>query len=379
MTTLRDNIGERNRDFLFVLSQNSHIVEAVKSSKLSKIFKMIVFVEKELYSNPNLNIPQPIELGAQVINSVNINTFLLNMQNHDILKEINKENVFILSVQNFLQKLTDVSNNENVNNIEIVEMVNVHFVHNDICTYSIGCPARFPQVYFEELKSVSKVLGEKLEGDSGENKINIFGYDKTLGSLFSELKDLDSENWCKEFNDFNKKEQILNVLNQINFTPIILNKMQYENHLDLSRTLSNFTQKILLKDSLANVLNQFKLKTNINFDYVVGIEGDGAILGYIISDLLNIPFVPVKKELPCKGESYDYDSYKVQQNLIELNKNILIVDTIIEDGLTQKSVNSLLNFFFPNLTVFFGLGLNKNNLEQIKENMEDLLNNILTL
>ena len=137
--------------------------------------------------------------------------------------------------------------------------------------------------------------------------------------------------------------------------------------------------KLLLKDSLLNVFNSFKTKSNINVDYVVGVEGNGFILGTLLSEILNIPFVPARKDTESLSETFDYDSYKIQQNLIQSRKNILVVDDIIQDGLIQKNIHSLLNFFTPTVTLFFALGLNKNNLEKIKENMDDLANNIITL
>jgi adenine/guanine phosphoribosyltransferase-like PRPP-binding protein len=370
-----------NENILFVLSQNPHIIEAVKSSKFINLFRQTVFVEKELY-NSNINIPQPIELGSRVINAININTFLGNLQNHEMLKNLDKENIFVLSIQNFLQKITDISNNQET--VEIVDMVNVHFLHNNICSYAIGSPAKFPQIYFEELKSVSKLLGEKQENS---DNITVFGYDKTLGSLFAELKNFDEENWCKEFNTFDRTTQVRNVLNSINFTQMIMSKMENNESnnesnnafLDMSKVLADNTYKLLLKDSLYNVFNNFKSKTNINIDYVVGIEGDGFILGTLLSEILNVPFVPARKDTESLSETFDYDSYKIQQNLIKFNKNILVVDDIIQDGQVQKNIHSLLNFFLPNLTLFFGLGLNKNNLEKIKENMDNLSNNIITL
>jgi hypothetical protein len=358
-------------DILFVLTQNPHIIEAVKLSKFSRIFKTIVFVQKEMYMNPVFNVPQLIENGSQIMNYLNVNNFLINIQKHETLKEIKKENLFILSIQNFLQKITDVSNNE------IVDMVNIHFVHNNICTYFIGCPAHFPQIYFDELKSLSRPLEGKIGDTNDKNRINLIGYDKTLGSLFSELKNLDPENWCREFNNFDRKEQVLNVLNKINFTQIVFNKLIHENTLDLSNVLSDHTHKLLLKDVLINLFDNFKLKSNIIFDYVVGIEGDGVILGCIISEILNIPFVPVKKELSCNGETFEYDSYKVQKNSILMNKNILIVDNIIEDGIVQKNVTNLMKFFFPNLIIFFSFQLNKENIGEIKNNMEEFFNNII--
>jgi adenine/guanine phosphoribosyltransferase-like PRPP-binding protein len=360
-----------NENILFVLTQNPHIIEAVKSSKFINLFRQTVFVEKQLY-NSNINIPQPIELGSQIINSVNINSFLGNLQNHEILKNLDKENIFVLSIQNFLQKVTDISNNQETT--EIVDMVNVHFVHNNICSYAIGSPAKFPQIYFEELKSISKLLGEKQENS---DNINVFGYDKTLGSLFAELKNVDEENWCKEFNTFDRTTQVRNVLNSINFTQMIMSKM--ENFLDMSKVIADNTYKLLLKDSLHNVFKNFKIKSNINIDYVVGIEGNGFILGTLLSEILNVPFVPARKDTASFSETFDYDSYKIQQNLIKFNKNILVVDDIIQDGQVQKNIHSLLNYFFPNLTLFFGLGLNKNNIEKIKENLDDLSNNIITL
>ena len=359
-----------SENILFVLNQNPYVLEAVKSSKFGKLFKLIVSIDKEIYNNSDLNIPQPIELGAQIINTVNIKSFLTNIEKHEVLKEVEKENIFILSIQNFLKNNTDVSNNQ-----EIVDMVNVHFVHNNICSYAVGSPAKFPPIYFEELKSVSKIFVEKNEN----NENVILGYDKTIGAIFEEVKGLNPENWCKEFNSFDRVEQVREVLNLINFTPFVINKMQYETTLDLSRVLSDITHKLLLKDIIENIFKSFENKTNINIDYILGREGNGFLLGMFISDVLNIPFVPIRKDSESFGETFEYDSYKVQQNLIKMNKIVLIVDDLIEDGLIQKNMYSLLNFFRPHITLFFALGLNKNNIDKIKENMDDLANNIITL
>jgi hypothetical protein len=362
-----------SNDILFVLSQNKYEIEAVKTSNLLKIFKNIIFVEDELYIDKNLNVPQPVGNFGHLSNLIKINKFFSSIKEN--ILNINKENIYVLAIQNYL--LEEKTESE-VN--EVNEVLNIQLVHNDMLTFVNGGNVKFPKIYYEELKASSQIIGKKQ--DNSEDII-ILGYDNTIGKIIGEIKDIDSDNWYKEFNNFDKIQQLRTIIDMLNFKPIIYNFMKNfmnnEENFDMSKSFSNITIKLMLRNIIENTLNNFINTTKINIDCVVGIEGNGYILGTFISDILNIPFVPIRLNTETKSESFEYDSYKIQQNLISNYLNILIVDDVITDGIKEKNICSLLNFFFPKITLFFTLDFNKENENLIKDNMGELVNNIIML
>jgi hypothetical protein len=365
-----------SQDVLFVLSQNHIEMEAIKSSNLVRIFKNIVFVEPELYKNTELTIPQPIELGGMLVNVDRINTFVKNISNDEKFKQTNvkSENMYILSMTNFLQSIKqDVSGKEI---IKAQDAVNVHLFHNGTFTYTIGGLADVPEIYVEELKSISKPIFQVQEDT---NKQIVLGCDKSLGSLIAEIKNVPEDNWCKEFNDFDRTQQIIYTLNNIDYKPLIINYLKENDSLDITKCFSNITYKNMLNVTITKKILDFTEKNKIVIDCISAAEENGIMLGVFISDILGLPFVPIKYHSECLSETYEYDSYKVQQNSMETNKVVLIVDDIITDGIKQKSIHSVLNFFFPRVSLFFTLGLFENQMESIKEHMGELFNNIITL
>ena len=121
------------------------------------MYKNIIFVEPELYKNRELNIPQPIELGGMLVNIDKINSFVKNItSNEELKKNIENKNYFVLSFVNFLQTIEkDISG---VKTIKAYDVVNAHLFNNGTFTYTIGGSAEIPQIYIEELKTISKPI-----------------------------------------------------------------------------------------------------------------------------------------------------------------------------------------------------------------------------
>jgi adenine/guanine phosphoribosyltransferase-like PRPP-binding protein len=364
-----------SQDVLFVLTQKDIEMNAVKSSNIVNIFTNIVFVEPELYNNRELNIPQPVDVGGMLVNVDKINSFLKKINLDEKLKEsIVNKNIYVLSFENFLQTIKkDVSGIESVT---VYDSVNVHLFNKGTFTYNIGGLAEFPQIYIEEFKTVAKPITHIQEGT---NKLIMLGFDKTFGSLITETKDVPEDNWCKEFNKFDRVEQIGTTLNSIDYKSFLFNSMKENDTLDISKIFTNITHRNMLSLSIVRKIVEFSQKNNINIDYVCGADENGIMFGSFIANLLGLPFVQIKHNSECVSESYDFDSYKVQQNMMEQNKVVLIVDDLITDGVKQKNISSLLNFFFPKVTLFFTLGLTEKNGEEAKEYMGDLFNNIIAL
>ena len=367
-------------DVLFVLSQNNIEMEAIKTSNITRIFKNIIFIQPELYKNTELNIPQPIELGSMLVSIDRINTFVKAINdNEELKKSIEDKNYFILSIVNFLKTIENIV--DGVKGFKTYDTVNLHLFNNGTFTYTIGGLADVPEIYIEELKSVSKPIFQVQKGSTEgvSNKEIVIGCDKSLSSLIAEIKNVPEDNWCKEFNNFDRIQQIRETINNIDYKPLIINYLKTYDSLDITKCFTNITYKNMLNITITKRLLQFTEQHKIEIDYVSAAEENGIMLGVFISDILGLPFVPIKYHSECLTETYDYDSYKVQQNSMENNKVVLIVDDIITDGVKQKSIHSVLNFFFPRVSLFFTLGLFENELENIKDHMGVLFNNIITL
>jgi len=87
------------------------------------------------------------------------------------------------------------------------------------------------------------------------------------------------------------------------------------------------------------------------FDYVVGIESRGFILGMPLAYLLGIGFVPVRKagKLPAATFRKEYaleygtDVLEVHQDAIQKGQRVLLVDDLLATGGTAEATLSLLH------------------------------------
>jgi adenine phosphoribosyltransferase len=90
--------------------------------------------------------------------------------------------------------------------------------------------------------------------------------------------------------------------------------------------------------------------TNLNPDYIVGMESRGFIFGPPLAYQLNAGFIPVRKpgKLPAAVHTIEYeleygnDSLEIHQDALEHGAKVLIVDDLIATGGTAKATAELL-------------------------------------
>ena len=111
-------------------------------------------------------------------------------------------------------------------------------------------------------------------------------------------------------------------------------------------------------DELANMVKDAK------FDYVVGLESRGFLLGVPLAMKLNLPFVPVRKKgkLPRATVEAEY-SLEYGKATIEIHKedikpgsNVLIVDDIVATGGTLIATKKLISQLNANVEHVVVLG-----------------------
>jgi adenine phosphoribosyltransferase len=112
---------------------------------------------------------------------------------------------------------------------------------------------------------------------------------------------------------------------------------------DLTTLLSN-------PDAFRYSLNLMAEKvTNLNVDYIVGIESRGFIFGTPLADRLSVGFVPVRKpgKLPAEVYSAEYaleygsDRVEIHQDAFNGGGRVLIIDDLIATGGTAKAAADL--------------------------------------
>ena len=102
----------------------------------------------------------------------------------------------------------------------------------------------------------------------------------------------------------------------------------------------------LSKDVLTLLKNQLN---GLKIDAVVGIESRGFLFGMLLSQALNVPFIPIRKKgkLPYKTLSYRYDleygSAEVEMHADALQKGmkVLIHDDLLATGGTAAAAAEL--------------------------------------
>ena len=104
-----------------------------------------------------------------------------------------------------------------------------------------------------------------------------------------------------------------------------------------------------------------EIKTEIPYDYIVGLESRGFIIGSMIAHDLGCGFVAIRKEGKLPGETYkvsyekEYgeDVFEIQKDIINENARILVVDDILASGGTLMAAKKLLSNFKPHLIDYF--------------------------
>ena len=115
---------------------------------------------------------------------------------------------------------------------------------------------------------------------------------------------------------------------------------------DITTLLSNSHGLRYTIDSLAQKCQE----TNLNPDYIVGMESRGFIFGPPLAYQLDAGFVPVRKpgKLPAAVHTVEYqleygtDSLEIHQDALQHGSKVLIVDDLIATGGTAKATAELL-------------------------------------
>ena len=161
------------------------------------------------------------------------------------------------------------------------------------------------------------------------------------------------------------------------------------------KSYDDFPKKGIRFDDLMGLLSckdmikflRYSIKTAFKselYDVIVGLESRGFLFGMMIADLLNIPFVPIRKEgkLPGKLYTIEYkkeygsDTFQIQSDSISPRMNILVVDDIIATGGSLIASYELLKKFSPSTIQFFVLGEITSLREICKDNMKELYNDV---
>lgn len=109
---------------------------------------------------------------------------------------------------------------------------------------------------------------------------------------------------------------------------------------ELSEILFRISEKII---------TEINKKPDQTFNTIVGLESRGFLLGMVLADRLNLPFVPVRKKNKLPGDcykinyttEYSNDTFEIQKNAINEQSKILIVDDLLATGGTLKAAEDL--------------------------------------
>jgi adenine phosphoribosyltransferase len=194
------------------------------------------------------------------------------------------------------------------------------------------------------------------------------GRDITLGSIIADLYNVSSDNWYDCFNSFDRVHHIKETLNCI----LTRNMMKELIHNNIPRYINHPKGEIIFSDIISmfsdGLISSFlidmirqEIKTEFPYDYIVGLESRGFIIGSMIARDLGCGFVAIRKEDKLPGETYkvSYEKeygkniFEIQKDAINENARILVVDDILATGGTLMAAKELLSNFKPHCIDYF--------------------------
>ncbi len=109
------------------------------------------------------------------------------------------------------------------------------------------------------------------------------------------------------------------------------------------------------------------------FDYVIGIEARGFILGAALASRMHSGFIPLRKKGKLPGEitqvkydlEYGTDILEIQHHADLHNKKLLVIDDIFATGGTLKGAIQLLKKYSPQLTAMVLLDIGITDIKQL--------------
>lgn len=111
--------------------------------------------------------------------------------------------------------------------------------------------------------------------------------------------------------------------------------------------------KIMYDNSVAVIKNYFSSK-QIEFNYIVGLESRGFLIGAILAEKFNVGFVPIrkknKKNTKLPGEilsinyktEYSEDAFDLQKISLNEESKVLLVDDVLATGGSLQATETLI-------------------------------------
>lgn len=194
------------------------------------------------------------------------------------------------------------------------------------------------------------------------------GRDITLGSIIADVYNVSSDNWYDCFNRFDRVHHIMKTLNNL-IDSARMKELIYNNiprYTDFPKKGIIFSDIVsmfsdgLISSFLIDIIRN-EIKTEFPYDYIVGLESRGFIIGSMIARDLGCGFIAIRKEGKLPGETYkvsyekEYgkDVFEIQKNVIKENARILVVDDILATGGTLMAAKELLSNFKPHCVDYF--------------------------
>ena len=309
-----------------VLLSNSMVKkQAFFTSNFGKITQHIKCI------NAKTDTPQPIG---------NKNGYLVACQriNNYIAEHYDMKNI-IIAIESYLDKVDDI--------------------WYDKCVVVIRWKDTIIHTVSKTLVSFDNSLMDMLIQNSKEMP---HGRDVTLGSIIGDIYNTASDNWYECYNKFDRVHHIKETINQI----IIDNKLKklvYDNipkiqdfpkkGILFSDVISMFSDKLIVSIIMYYIKQLIIIDREFDeaYDYIIGLESRGFIIGSMIANELGCGFVPIRKAGKLPGETYqakyikEYgeDVFEIQKNALRENARILVVDDILATGGSLMAAKELLS------------------------------------
>jgi adenine phosphoribosyltransferase len=120
---------------------------------------------------------------------------------------------------------------------------------------------------------------------------------------------------------------------------------------DLFSILTNVTMRDKLFDISVKLIKNYIATHNKEINCIVGLESRGFLLGLVLSERLNIPFVPIRKKNKLPGSvykinyvtEYSEDSFELQVGSVTEGSKCLIVDDLLATGGSIRAAEELIS------------------------------------
>ncbi len=118
---------------------------------------------------------------------------------------------------------------------------------------------------------------------------------------------------------------------------------------DLFSNLVNVELRNRLFDVSITLIKNYLKTNNKEINAIVGLESRGFLLGLVLADRLQLPFIPIRKKNKLPGATikinyvteYSEDVFEIQVGMINENSKVLIVDDLLATGGSIRAAEEL--------------------------------------